>query len=152
MVLFLKNLAFTVLVPGTVAMIVPLFLIPHGPAGTAWQSWAGWPLLVIGTAIYVWCVWDFGVHGRGTPAPIDPPTRLVVRGLYRLTRNPMYVGVLSVIAGWALLFGSLNIVVYGLVVGLCFHVFVIVYEEPHLRKVFGPGYEEYCRTVGRWVW
>jgi hypothetical protein len=89
--------------------------------------------------------------GRGTPAPIDPPKELVVRGLYRFARNPMYVGVLAVIAGQSWLFGSPPLAIYALAVFACFHVFVIAYEEPTLRRHFDGAYERYCAAVPRWL-
>jgi len=152
--LFLKNMLFTVIVPGTVAVYVPLSLAPP-PKGLPF----GWGVMQIvallplaaGCAVYLWCLWDFAAFGRGTPAPVDAPRRLVVRGLYRYVRNPMYVGVLLVIAGWALLFQSLRILGYGAVVALCFHLFVVAVEEPSLRGKFGDSYERYCREVRRWV-
>jgi protein-S-isoprenylcysteine O-methyltransferase Ste14 len=150
--LFLKNLLFTVLVPGAVAVYVPLRL-----AAGAWPpvwglaQYAALPALAAGCAIYLWCLWDFASFGRGTPAPIDAPRRLVVRGLYRYVRNPMYVGVLLVIAGWALLFCSPRVLGYGAAVALSFHLFVVAVEEPTLRGKFGRSYERYCREVGRWV-
>jgi len=96
-------------------------------------------------------VWDFARFGRGTPAPIDAPKRLVTRGLYRYTRNPMYVGVLTVILGWAVLFRAWALVAYALAVWSCFHSFIILYEEPHLRAQFGKEYEEYRVRVSRWL-
>lgn len=153
--LFLKNLLFTVIVPGTVAVIVPIWMAggcaalratPRGP-GPLLAA----PLLLAGAAIYLGCVWDFATKGRGTPAPIDAPKRLVVAGLYRYVRNPMYLGVLSLIGGWALFFRSWVIFLYGCALGLAFHLFVIFYEEPHLRAVFGSSYERYCRAVRRWI-
>ncbi|HEX6625342.1 MAG TPA: isoprenylcysteine carboxylmethyltransferase family protein [Pyrinomonadaceae bacterium] len=154
MLLFLKNLLFTAIVPGTVAVYVPLSLAPPPTELTF-----GWGImqvvallpLVAGCAVYLWCLWDFAAFGRGTPAPIDAPKRLVVRGLYRYVRNPMYVGVLLAVAGWALLFQSLRILGYGAVVALCFHLFVVAVEEPSLRGKFGDSYERYCREVRRWV-
>ena len=74
-----------------------------------------------------------------------------MRGLYQYTRNPMYVGVLSVISGWALLFQSSTLAVYAMCIAASFHLFVLLYEEPHLRKVFGPSYEHYCSQVDRWL-
>jgi protein-S-isoprenylcysteine O-methyltransferase Ste14 len=154
MLLFLKNLLFTVLVPGAVAFYVPLRLAggrgTWPPAWGAAQSAALVPL-ACGCAVYFWCLWDFAAFGRGTPAPVDAPRRLVVRGLYRYVRNPMYVGVLMVIAGWALLFQSPRVIGYGAVVTLFFHLFVVAVEEPTLRGKFGRSYERYCREVGRWV-
>ena len=104
-----------------------------------------------GTAIYLRCAWDFAYHGRGTPAPIDPPKILIFRGLHRFVRNPMYLGVLCVIFGQAELFRSVRILIYGVCLWLVFHLFVIVYEEPTLRKQFGASYEEYRRMVPRWI-
>ena len=107
--LLLKNLLFTVLVPGTVAVLIPQWILSSGAhaAGSEIGAWQIAALLVmgIGLGVYLRCVTDFGEAG-GTPAPIDPPKELVVRGLYRYSRNPMYVGVLTFIFGQALLFGS----------------------------------------------
>ena len=94
-VLFLKNVLFTVLVPGTVAVYLPLRMAKSSTP-TLWSMLSGLPALATGVAMYAWCLWDFATFGRGTPAPMDAPKRLVVRGLYRYTRNPMYVGVLAV--------------------------------------------------------
>jgi protein-S-isoprenylcysteine O-methyltransferase Ste14 len=91
------------------------------------------------------------VRGHGTPAPIDAPKHLVVHGLYKYVRNPMYIGVLLVIVGAAVLFQSRRVLVYGAIVGLFFHLFVVLFEEPLLRKKFGESYLSYCRGVGRWV-
>lgn len=151
MLLFLKNLIFTIFVPGTVAVYVPVFVFSHEPAQLSLKALAGALLLAIGGAIYLWCLWDFASAGRGTPAPIDPPKHLVVRGLYRYSRNPMYVGVVAAIFGWALSFGAQSIAMYGLSVGTFFHLWVVLYEEPHLRQVFGSSYEEYCQQVSRWL-
>lgn len=149
--LFLKNLAFTILVPGVVAVYVPVFTITHAPATISPIAMLGGLALLIGALIYVWCVWDFATVGRGTPAPIDPPKTLVVRGLYKYTRNPMYLGVLCIIFGWALLFRSPNVTIYAACVATCFHLVILFYEEPHLRGVFGPSYDQYCSQVRRWI-
>jgi len=154
MVLFLKNLLFTVLVPGTFAVLVPYRIGARGFQGVGFD-WVrvvlAAPLLVLGAAIYFWCLRDFAVRGRGTPAPIDPPKHLVVRGLYRYVRNPIYVGVLIVIAGWAVLFRSGSVLGYGAVVAVAFHLFVVLVEEPLLRRRFGEEYSAYCRAVPRWM-
>ena len=154
MLLFLKNLLFTLVVPGAVAVYVPLSLAPplrEMPFRWGVTQVAALLPLLAGCAIYFWCLWDFATFGRGTPAPVDAPRRLVVRGLYQYVRNPMYVGVLMVIAGWALFFRSARILGYGVVVALFFHLFVVAVEEPSLRGKFGRSYERYCREVGRWV-
>lgn len=92
----------------------------------------------------------FALKGFGTPAPIAPPERLVVSGLYRFVRNPMYVGVLAAILGQALLLGSVTLLEYAGVVWLGFTAMVVVYEEPTLRRTFGASYERYCANVRRW--
>jgi protein-S-isoprenylcysteine O-methyltransferase Ste14 len=151
MVLLLKNLLFTVLVPGTVAVYLPLRIASAHAPTSPWVSALALPVFALGLAIYAWCVWDFASFGRGTPAPIDAPKHLVVRGLYRYVRNPMYVGVLCVIAGWVLWFQSGALVAYAVVVATCFQLFVVLYEEPHLREVFGDEYAAYCARVSRWL-
>lgn len=153
MVLFLKNLVFTVLVPGTVAGYLPYSIgarDTNAPFDTARLLLAA-PLFLVGGAIYFWCLWHFAVSGRGTPAPIDPPTQLVVRGLYKRVRNPMYLGVLTVIAGWTAYFRSVRLIEYGVTVAVLFHLFVMLVEEPMLRRRFGAAYEAYCRSVPRWI-
>src|SRR2546422_8749332 len=149
MILLPKNLLFTLVVPGTVAVYVPLLIA----RGRSPASGVACPLAVVvlalGASTYAWSVWDFATFGRGTPAPIDAPKRLVVRGLYRYARNPMYVGVLTVILGWALLFQALELVLYALVVAAGFQTFIVLYEEPHLRAIFGSEYQQYCGRVGR---
>jgi protein-S-isoprenylcysteine O-methyltransferase Ste14 len=121
MMLLLKDLLFTLVVPGTVAVYVPL-LIAQGCAAASGLLFAlALAVLTLGSAIYAWCVWDFATVGRGTPAPVDAPKQLVIRGLYRYIRNPMYVGVLLVILGWAVLFRAMVLVLYALLVGTGFH-------------------------------
>ncbi len=107
---------------------------------------------VLGFAVALRCVWDFGWTGRGTPAPVAPPKRLVVVGFYRYVRNPMYLGFAVGWIGLWVVFGHPNPVAIGAVaaVALGVHFFVIFYEEPTLRKKFGAEYEEYCRNVRRW--
>jgi len=150
--LLAKVVIFTVLVPGTIAVAIPYSLlteeqVPHtGPLGLL-----GLLALTLGVTFYLWCAWDFASAGRGTPAPIDPPRMLVARGLYRVVRNPMYVGVLLILIGESIIFSSLAILQYTLVVWLMFHLFVVFYEEPTLRKKFGATYDEYRKSVSRWV-
>jgi len=151
MALLLKNLLFTVLVPGTVAVYVPLLLAGAREPGGGPGGLLAVALFAAGGALYGWCVWDFARFGRGTPAPIDEPRRLVVRGPYRLVRNPMYVAVLAVILGQALLFRSRAILLYGAAIAACFALFVMAYEEPTLRRSFGAEYEDYTARVGRWL-
>ena len=151
MVLLLKNLVFTVVVPGTVAVYLPLEIAGSRGLASGAPFALGLVLLAAGGAIYAWCVWDFATFWRGKPAPIDAPVKLVVRGLYRYSRNPMYLGVLTFILGWAALYAAPPLVGYALLVGTGFHLFVVLYEERHLRQLFGREYEAYCATAGRWL-
>lgn len=151
MTLFLKNLIFTLIAPATVAVYVPVWIARDRSSASGLLFLPGLVLLAAGGAMYLWCVWDFATFGRGTPAPIDAPKRLVVRGLYRHVRNPMYVGVLTMILGWTLIFHAPTLLIYALCVWTVTHLFVVLYEERHLRELFGSEYEDYCRTVNRWL-
>jgi protein-S-isoprenylcysteine O-methyltransferase Ste14 len=150
----LKTLLFTIIIElGLVTVGIPYLLLRRNQLFTfniGWLKIPGLFLMAAGFTIYLICAWDFTVHGKGTPAPIDPPKVLVARGLYKFTRNPMYVGVVTMIVGEAVFFESGNILLYSLVVSLAFHLRVIYYEEPTLRRLFGQSYEEYCRSVPRW--
>jgi protein-S-isoprenylcysteine O-methyltransferase Ste14 len=148
----LKTLVFTVLVPGTVAGYIPYVLRGRTfqPATAALALLGGVPLAA-GLAVYLWCAWDFATAGRGTPLPLDAPRRLVVRGLYRFVRNPMYVGVLLVILGQAILFASTTTLWYAVAVAVFFQSFVIFYEEPALFGRFGESYADYRTRVPRWI-
>jgi len=105
---------------------------------------AGLPLLLDSFA-------RFALKGLGTPAPVFPTRHLVVSGLYRYVRNPMYLAVAAVIVGQALLFGDVRVLEYGVFVCLGFHMFVLLYEEPALRRTFGAEYETFCANVDRWI-
>jgi protein-S-isoprenylcysteine O-methyltransferase Ste14 len=105
---------------------------------------------VIGTVLALWCILSFATLGRGTPAPFDPPRRLVIRGPYRYVRNPMYLGASLALAGAALFYLSAALLAYAAAFLLLMHVFVWLYEEPTLRETFGEDYDAYCRQVRRW--
>ena len=113
----------------------------------------GWIVVAIGAAIGLPCVWEFAWRGLGTPAPFDPPRRLVISGPYRFVRNPMYVGMGIALLGEAIVYPNLTLVMLGLIVVLWAAVtlFIIGYEEPTLRRMFGSDYEAYCRQVHRWI-
>jgi protein-S-isoprenylcysteine O-methyltransferase Ste14 len=151
-VAYWKTLLFTVLVPGTVAGWVPYWIRSASGAAPAGPLLRAPALLLalIGFAIYVWCAIDFA-RAAGTPAPIDPPRELVARGLYRYSRNPMYVGVLSMVAAQALYFASAGTLLYAALLFLAFHGFVVVYEEPTLERSFGAAYQRYRASVPRWI-
>ena len=152
--LALRSILFACLLPGTVTVLVPYsFFSLQTPAVERATLWHYLGLLPIsfGAVILFRCIWDFAVTGRGTLAPVDPPKHLVVRGLYRYVRNPMYVGVVSILLGEALLFQSLPLLWYALAFWMFIHVMVVFYEEWALRRQFGESYEDYCRKVHRWL-
>lgn len=152
--LALRSIFFTLLLPGTVTVLVPYLIVSGTGAASAPRplvAWAGAAPVVVGAGVLLRCILDFAAAGRGTLAPVDPPTVLVVRGLYRYVRNPMYVGVVWVLVGEALLFWSVALLVYAAVFFAMAHAFVTLYEEPALRRRFGASYEAYARDVRRWL-
>ena len=120
------------------------------PAAIGLPQGAGMLVGALGAAITVSCVVAFVLVGKGTPAPFDPPRRLVVRGPYRLVRNPMSLGAALAIAGAALFYQSLPLLAYAAAFLLVMNLFVLIYEEPTLRRTFGAEYTAYCSRVGRW--
>jgi protein-S-isoprenylcysteine O-methyltransferase Ste14 len=126
--------------------------IAHGALAPQWNALAI-ALMIAGGAIMLRCVWDFAWTGRGTPAPFDPPRRLVVAGLYRYVRNPMYVGMGLFLAGEALALPDIrrDLFVLIAIAWALVTLFIIFYEEPTLRRLFGDDYERYCRQVRRWL-
>jgi protein-S-isoprenylcysteine O-methyltransferase Ste14 len=150
---FLRTLVFTVFVPGFWIVLVPYWVVGHGARfELRGAAVAAWLLVAGGAALYLTTAfWGFALRGSGTPAPIDPPKKLVVEGPYRIVRNPMYWSVVSVMLGEALAFRSLALAAIGCVVFSGAVLFVMVYEEPILRKKFGAEYEAYCRRVPRWL-
>ena len=127
--LFLRALLAFVMLPGVVAGLGPMLITRRLAMREEFLA-AGFAVLGVGLFLLLWCVRDFYVAGKGTLAPWDPPQRLVVVGLYRFVRNPMYVGVATVLAGWALLFRSPGLVIYLAAVVTMFHLRLILYEEP----------------------
>lgn len=124
-----------------------------GAVGFALPGWAqplGIAVMVVGGTLAFACVAAFVMRGEGTPAPFDPPRKLVAVGPYRFVRNPMYIGGFLVLLGFGLYELSATILLFTLPWLLCAHLLVIAYEEPHLRLTFGGAYQEYCRTVRRW--
>ena len=151
----LKLAVFTVLVPGTVTVWLPLFVLCPTTRRQAieWNATAVGGLLAIATGAggYLWCAADFAFYGKGTPAPIDMPKVLVVRGQYRFARNPMYISVLCVLLGESLFFWPAILLRYAAMVAVMFHLLVLLLEEPTLKRKMGPAYEQYCDDVRRWI-
>ena len=130
-----------------IAFLIPWWLRPrqgefHG---------AGAPLLTVGTVLLLWCVRDFHVTGRGTLAPWSPPKHLVRVGLYRISRNPMYVAVTTVLVGWALGYQTRTLVYYAVIVAIAFHLRVVFFEEPWLEQTHGEEWRSYRARVPRWL-
>ncbi len=139
-------LAFLAL-PTVVAFIVPLLLAPHGLRFHR----AALPITALGLALLLWCVRDFYVAGGGMLAPWAPPKHLVQVGLYRVSRNPMYLAVLVILIGWAVGFGSLALTLYAAIVAIAFYLRVVTYEEPVLARTFGADWLGYRARVPRWL-
>ena len=154
--LLLRNLFFTILQPGLVTGLFPYLLLRGSgkdffPA--AWTAWhyAGAMVMAAGVLILMRCILRFATEGRGTISPLDPTKKLVLKGLYRYSRNPMYLGAILLLVGEALFWQSLVLAGYAAVVFIGFNLFIILHEEPRLRRDFGAEYEEYCRKVRRWL-
>ncbi len=146
---FRATLAFLAL-PGIVAFAVPLLLLrPDVPLHSFAPT--GLVVLAVGCLVLAWCVWAFYSEGLGTLAPWDPPRGLVRGGLYRFSRNPMYVGVLLIVAGWAVGFRSLPLGIYGVSLALAFHLRILIHEEPWLARTFGADWDAYRARVPRWL-
>jgi protein-S-isoprenylcysteine O-methyltransferase Ste14 len=153
--LFMESVIFTIVVPGSVTVLIPSLIL--GPEGRAlprpWSlfQFAALVPVSLGAAIYFRCLWEFATRGRGIPAPIDHPKQLVVTGLYRYVRNPMYVGVLMLLLGEALLFRSADLLAYTVCWFVFVHLNVVIWEERLLRHRFGDSYERYRAAVRRWI-
>lgn len=154
MFVVLRAVTYAVLFIGLVLIYVPAQLLPGSrlvrPAQIGAPQIFGMITGAIGALIALWCIFTFAFVGKGTPAPFDPPRRLVIRGPYRFVRNPMYIGAALALAGAALSYRSWSIFIYAVGFLLAMHLFVIGYEEPTLRRTFGAQYESYCGKVRRW--
>ena len=146
--LFLRALIAFLVLPGIVAFLAPALLV--GPIETSTPHGEGVAVFVTGALVLLWCVRDFYIAGKGTLAPWDPPRHLVRIGLYRLSRNPMYVGVLTILVGWALLFMSRTLLIYAAAIAVMFHLRVILGEEPWLARMHGAKWTAYKENVPRW--
>jgi protein-S-isoprenylcysteine O-methyltransferase Ste14 len=149
--LAVRNALFTLIVPGAGAVCGPWLILSRGEPNARPVAWAAVALIIGGLLLYGICLWSFAAVGRGTPGPWDAPTRLVAVGPYRWVRNPIYIAAVLVLLGEAWLFMSLAVFVYAMLAAVGCHVFVVLYEEPTLRRRFGAEYEQYERNVRRWI-
>jgi protein-S-isoprenylcysteine O-methyltransferase Ste14 len=154
MFVLLRALTYATLFIGFVLVFLPArFLSWSGvtrPPAIGFTQATGILITAVGAALALWCILAFALLGKGTPAPFDPPRRLVVRGPYKFVRNPMYIGAGMALAGAALFYESVILASYVAVFLLIMHAFVVWYEEPTLRATFGAEYHGYCKEVGRW--
>lgn len=147
-----KSLLYLIIEAGLFALYVPLALLRSGPRiETGSIGLLAIPLWLIGSIIILQCFWDFTFQGHGTPVPSDPPKKLVVTGFYRYVRNPIYVGVLLIFLGHFLWFGYWALLIYTVLAFIGVHVFVVLYEEPTLKRKFGATFEAYLQKVPRWI-
>lgn len=150
-----KTLLWSIFVPGTITVFVPSLLLSSRfdsfRINLSHYRFLGLIPFLIGVMIYIWCAWDFTFIGKGTPAPFDPPKQLVVKGPYQYVRNPMYVFVALALIGEATFFETTILVLVVAVVIPFIHLWVVLYEEPTLRRKFGESYERYCQRVSRWL-
>jgi protein-S-isoprenylcysteine O-methyltransferase Ste14 len=147
----LGSILFFFLAPGIVAFLIPWLLADPDVTGPLWLRWIGAVVGAMGLLGLLECFARFALVGLGTPAPVAPTKHLVVSGLYRYVRNPMYVTVLGIVLAQAMWFASLSILGYAMLVWLTVHLFVAFYEEPTLRRTYGDEYRTYCENVGRWI-
>jgi protein-S-isoprenylcysteine O-methyltransferase Ste14 len=149
------SLIFLVIAPGFVAGVFPWWItgwVFRSPLlGFYLFRAMGVALIALGLPVLLDSFARFAVQGLGTPAPVLPTKHLVVTGLYRFVRNPMYVAVCAIIFGQAFLFGSVQLLIYGALIWLAFHLFVLLYEEPKLRSSFDSDYVIFCQHVPRWI-
>ncbi len=152
--LAVRSLLWAVVLPGTVAVYIPGRFFGLGKVRFNLHDpmhLAGGLLFVTGVLLLALCIWEFAATGRGTLAPMDPPRELVVVGLYRYVRNPMYLSVATILLGELLLTRSAGLLIFAAVWFVMVNLFVIGYEEPYLRRRFGASYERYVASVGRWL-
>jgi protein-S-isoprenylcysteine O-methyltransferase Ste14 len=150
MTVLLRALLAFLAIPAMVALVIPAAIALTRGTEAGINPW-GIPLLLAGLAGLLLCVRDFLVTGRGTLAPWDPPRHLVTTGLYRYSRNPMYLAVTTMLVGWALSFRLPTLWLYAAAVGAAFIVRVVTFEEPWLARTFGDDWEAYRHRVRRWV-
>jgi protein-S-isoprenylcysteine O-methyltransferase Ste14 len=155
MLAVLGSALFLVIAPGIVAGLVPWWISKWNVQapffGFAPMRALGALLVVVSVLVLLESFARFALQGLGTPAPVFPTRHLVVKGLYRYVRNPMYLAVVLAILGQVMILGCVSLLAYGALVWLTFDLFVLAYEEPTLRRTFGAEYDSFCANVPRWV-
>jgi protein-S-isoprenylcysteine O-methyltransferase Ste14 len=150
-----RAVTYATLFIGLLLVFVPARILERSgmvrPAQLGAVEYAGIVVSAAGWALVLWCILTFALIGRGTPAPFDPPRKLVILGPYRYVRNPMYLGAALTLCGAALLYRSLALLAYIGAFLLAAHIFVVAYEEPTLTRLFGADYEAYRTRVSRWL-
>lgn len=147
-----KSLLYLIIEAGLFALYIPFALLRSGPRiETGVIAWLAVPLWLIGSLVVLSSFWNFTFKGRGTPAPTDPPKELVITGPYQYIRNPIYVGVMLIFLGHFLWFGYWSLLIYAMLAFIGVHFFVVLYEEPALKRKFGTAYENYLKEVPRWI-
>ena len=154
--LLLRNLLFTILQPGIVAGLIPYLLVKDQLKTTLsspfhFYQWIAFVIIIIGLAILFYCIYHFAKYGHGTLSPADPTKQLVTKGLYRYSRNPMYLGVLLVLLGETIFMRSLMLGAYLFLITILFLLYVVYFEERRLSKSFGDDYTNYKKKVKRWI-
>lgn len=149
----LKTILYMGSTHGFFTFFLPYFLVKTDRPSfdTGLFSYLALPLWIMGALIIVWCSVDMVRKGRGTPAHMNPPKQLIINGLYRYVRNPIYLGALMFQLGYVLWFGSGMLIVYFLFFLLAYQILIVLIEEPILRHMFGEEYQAYCRRVPRWI-
>jgi protein-S-isoprenylcysteine O-methyltransferase Ste14 len=154
--LLVRNLFFTILQPGLVTGLFP-YLLLRGEGKSffpdAWSIWQyfGLIIMIAGFSILMRCILQFPTEGKGTISPLDPTKKLVIRGLYKYSRNPMYLGAILLLIGESVFWESLRLAGYTAIVFAGFHLFILLHEEPRLKRDFGAEYDEYRQKVRRWL-
>lgn len=154
--LLIRNLIFTLLQPGFAVGIIPIAIrtLTGGeitPSVWEWNHYAGAALMIFGFTIAAVCIVRFAYEGRGTLSPLDPTKRLVVRGFYQYSRNPMYIGMMLIIIDEVMYWRSWPVGIYAVVLFIGFNLFIILHEEPRLKREFPAEYEQYMSRVRRWI-
>ncbi len=154
--LFIRNLVFTILQPGLVVGLIPYLIVNYSGKNTSASAspllhYTGALIFAFGSLVVLFCIGQFAIQGAGTLSPADPTKKLVTSGLYRFSRNPMYIGVLMMLVGENIAIGTAYLWLYSGLVFLSFYLFVRYREEPRLSRDFGKDYETYQHKVRRWI-